>query len=47
MVEVYRNSSPYDTVNLKVERTSTSVVTFKTAKTPAANAFAYMIKKIT
>ena len=46
MVEVYRNSSPYDTVMLKVERTSTNVVTFKTAKTPAANAFAYMIKKI-
>ena len=46
MVEVYRNSSPYDTVNLKVERTSVDVVTFKTAKTPAANAFVYMIKKI-
>ena len=46
MVEVYRNSSPYDTVMLKIERTSTNVVTFKTAKTPAANAFAYMIKKI-
>ena len=46
MVEVYRNSSPYDTVMLKVERTSTNVVTFKTAKTPSANAFAYMIKKI-
>ncbi|QDP48551.1 MAG: hypothetical protein Tp158DCM1228761_53 [Prokaryotic dsDNA virus sp.] len=46
MVEVYRNSSPYDTVNLKVERTSADIVTFKTAKTPAANAFVYMIKKI-
>ena len=44
-VEIYRNSSPFDTIYAKVERTSTSVVTVKTAKTPAANAFAYIVTK--
>ena len=46
MVQIYSNASPYDTVECKVERTSTSQITVKVAKTPAANAFAYMLQKI-
>ena len=30
MVQAYRNESPYDTVELSVERTSTSTVTLST-----------------
>lgn len=44
-VEIYRNSSPFDTIYAKVERTSTNQVTVKVGKTPAANAFAYIVTK--
>ena len=46
MVQIYSNASPYDTVECKVERTSVSQITVKVAKTPASNAFAYMLQKI-
>ena len=46
MVQIYSNASPYDTVECKVERTSTSVITVKVAKSPAAGAFTYLLQKI-
>ena len=46
MVQVYANASPWDTVNVSVERTSTNSVTLSVASNPGASAFSYMIQKI-
>lgn len=46
MVQAYRNSSPYDTVELTVERTSTSAVTLKTVEALTTNEVRVMISEI-
>lgn len=42
-VEVYRNSSPWDTILCDVERNSTSQITLKFATAPASNAYRVVI----
>lgn len=42
-VEVYRNSTPWDSVTVDVERTSVNQVTLRFATAPAANAFAVVV----
>ena len=46
MVQVYSNTSPFDTVNVTVERTDVNTVTIKTAKNPGVSALNYMLQKI-
>lgn len=43
-VEVYRNSAPYDTVGIDVERTTTNSITIKSAAAIAVNALRASIK---
>lgn len=47
IVSCYRNSSPYDTVMLDVERTSTNQVTLRTTTALASNAVSVIITKVT
>jgi hypothetical protein len=47
IVSCYRNSSPYDTVFMEVERTSTSAVTLRTTTALASNAVSVIITKVT
>jgi len=46
MVQAYRNSSPYDSVELTVERTSTSVVTLETVDPLSTDEVRVMITEI-
>jgi hypothetical protein len=46
MVQAYRNESPYDTVNLSVERTSTSTVTLSTVTALGNSEVRVMISEI-
>ena len=46
MVQAYRNSSPYDSVELTVERTSTSVVTLETVSPLTTDEVRVMITEI-
>lgn len=46
MVQVYSNTSPFDTVHVTVERTDVNTVTVRTAKAQAANALVVMVQKI-
>lgn len=46
MVQVYSNTSPFDTVHVTVERTDVNTVTVRTAKVQAANALVVMVQKI-
>ena len=47
IVSCYRNSSPYDTVYMEVERTSTSAVTLRTTTALASNEISVIITKVT
>ena len=47
IVSCYRNSSPYDTVMLDVERTTTNQVTLRTTTALASNAVSVIITKVT
>jgi hypothetical protein len=47
IVSCYRNSAPYDTVMLDVERTSTNQVTLRTTTALASNAVSVIITKVT
>jgi len=47
IVSCYRNSSPYDTVMLDVERTSVNQVTLRTTTALASNAVSVIITKVT
>lgn len=44
MVDLYRNSTPWDTVEADVERTSTTQVTFRFATAPGAAAYRCVIR---
>lgn len=44
MVQVYRNSSPWETVACDVERTSTAAVTVKFAAAPSTNQYRVMVR---
>jgi len=46
MVQVYSNTSPFDTVHVTVERTDVNTVTVRTAKPQAAAALVVMVQKI-
>ena len=46
MVQVYSNTSPFDTVHVTVERTDVNTVTVRTAKAQAASALVVMVQKI-
>ncbi len=46
MVQVYSNTSPFDTVHVTVERTDVNTVTVRTAKAQAAAALVVMVQKI-
>ena len=46
MVQAYRNESPYDTVNLQVDRTSTTVVTLSTVEPLALNEVRVLITEV-
>ena len=47
IVSCYRNSSPYDTVYMEVERTSTSAVTLRTTTALTTNEVSVIITKVT
>lgn len=47
MVQCYRNGTPYDTVFLEVERTSTSVLTLKSGTALTTNQVKVLVTKIT
>jgi len=47
MVQCYRNGSPYDTVYMEVERTSTSVLTLRTQTALSTNQVKVLVTKIT
>ena len=46
MVQAYRNESPYDTVHLQVDRTSTTVVTLSTVAALALNEVRVLITEV-
>ena len=46
MVQCYRNESPYDTVNLQVDRSSTSVVTLSTVEPLATDEVRVLVTEI-
>ena len=46
MCEVYENEAPYATVQVRVERVDVNTSRISVAKTVAANALNYMLKKI-
>lgn len=47
MVQCYRNGTPYDTVHLDVERTSTSVLTLRSQTALSTNQVKVLVTKIT
>ena len=46
MVQCYRNESPYDNVELQVDRTSTSVVTLSSVEPLGTNELRVLITEI-